>query len=115
MQPVTEEVVHDFPNKGGRMRERAGGIHYTMVNGEVLLEKGPHTGSYPGRVLRNARYHGLQRSGLAADRVTRTKYASALTAAEPPSAAVGVSPPELGCRSRRPKGTAGPGPTPVPQ
>jgi len=29
-----------------------------MVNGEVLLEKGTHTGSYPGRVLRNARYHG---------------------------------------------------------
>ena len=41
VQPVTEEeVVHDFPNKGGRMRERAEGIHYTMVNGEVLLERG---------------------------------------------------------------------------
>ena len=25
---------------------------------EVLLEKGTHTGSYPGRVLNNARYHG---------------------------------------------------------
>ena len=39
-------------------RSKAEGIHYTMVNGEVLLEKGTHTGSYPGRVLRNARYHG---------------------------------------------------------
>ena len=39
------------------MRELAEGIHYTVVNGEVLLEKGTHTGSYPGRVLHNARYH----------------------------------------------------------
>ena len=58
VQPVTEDVVHDFPNNGWRMRELAEGIHYTVVNGEVLLEKGTHTGSYPGRVLHNARYHG---------------------------------------------------------
>ena len=57
VQPVTEDVVHDFPNNGWRMRELAEGIHYTVVNGEVLLEKGTHTGSYPGRVLHNARYH----------------------------------------------------------
>jgi N-acyl-D-aspartate/D-glutamate deacylase len=38
------------------MRELAEGIHYTVVNGEVLLEKGQHTGSHPGRVIRNARY-----------------------------------------------------------
>ena len=56
VQPVTEDVVHDFPNNGWRMRELAEGIHYTVVNGEVLLEKGTHTGSYPGRVLHNARY-----------------------------------------------------------
>jgi len=54
---VTGDVVHDFPNNGWRMRELAAGIHYTVVNGEVLLEKGTHTGSYPGRVLHNARYH----------------------------------------------------------
>jgi N-acyl-D-amino-acid deacylase len=56
VQPITEDVVHDFPNNGWRMRELAEGIHYTVVNGEVLLEKGTHTGSYPGRVLHNARY-----------------------------------------------------------
>jgi len=56
VQPITEDVVHDFPNNGWRMRELAEGIHYTVVNGEVLLEKGTHTGSYPGRVLYNARY-----------------------------------------------------------
>ena len=52
--------MHDFPNNGWRMRELAEGIHYTVVNGEVLLEKGTHTGSYPGRVLHNARYHGTR-------------------------------------------------------
>src|SRR5215510_12088814 len=60
VQPVTEDVVHDFPNNGWRMRELAEGIHYTVVNGEVLLEKGTHTGSYPGRVLHNARYQNGQ-------------------------------------------------------
>jgi N-acyl-D-aspartate/D-glutamate deacylase len=54
--PIKEDVVHDFPANGWRMRELAEGIHYTVVNGEVLLEKGQHTGSYPGRVIRNARY-----------------------------------------------------------
>ena len=60
VQPVTEDVVHDFPNNGWRMRELAEGIHHIVVNGEVLLEKGTHTGSYPGRVLHNARYHSGQ-------------------------------------------------------
>jgi N-acyl-D-amino-acid deacylase len=56
VQPCKEDVVHDFPNNGWRIRELAEGIHYTVVNGEVLLEKGGHTGNYPGRVLHNARY-----------------------------------------------------------
>src|SRR4030095_16669542 len=51
--PLREEVVHDFPANGWRMRELAEGIHYTVVNGEVLLEKGNHTGRHPGKVLRN--------------------------------------------------------------
>jgi N-acyl-D-amino-acid deacylase len=60
VRPLPEDVVHDFPNNGWRMRELAEGIHYTVVNGEVLLEKGTHTGAYPGRVLRNARYLAQQ-------------------------------------------------------
>ena len=56
VRPVPEDVVHDFPSDGWRMRELAEGIHYTVVNGEVLLEKGTHTGSHPGRVLHNARH-----------------------------------------------------------
>ena len=48
--------MHDFPNNGWRIRELAEGIHYTVVNGEILLEKGAPTGRHPGRVLRNALY-----------------------------------------------------------
>src|SRR5436309_3037874 len=61
--PRKEDVVHDFPANGWRMRELADGIHYTVVNGEVLLEKGEHTGAHPGRVLRNARYHASPSGG----------------------------------------------------
>ena len=56
VRPVAEDKVHDFPANGWRMRELAEGIHYTVVNGEVLMEKGTHTGTHPGRVLHNARY-----------------------------------------------------------
>jgi len=56
VRPVAEDKVHDFPANGWRMRELAEGIHYTVVNGEVLMEKGTHTGSLPGRVLHNAGY-----------------------------------------------------------
>mgnify|MGYP003694064841 CR=1 FL=1 len=47
VRPVAEDKVHDFPANGWRMRELAEGIHYTVVNGEVLMEKGTHTGSLP--------------------------------------------------------------------
>jgi N-acyl-D-amino-acid deacylase len=56
VQPGKEDIVHDFPSNGWRIRELAEGIHYTVVNGTVLLEKGEHVGTYPGRVLRNAMY-----------------------------------------------------------
>jgi N-acyl-D-aspartate/D-glutamate deacylase len=56
VRPVAEDKVHDFPANGWRMRELAEGIHYTVVNGEVLMEKGTHTGTHPGRVLHNARH-----------------------------------------------------------
>ncbi len=54
--PVPEDIVHDVPNNGWRIREQAEGIEYTIVNGDVLIEKGQHTGELPGRVLRNALY-----------------------------------------------------------
>ena len=52
-----ETVVHDFPGGGWRIKEEAEGVHYTIVNGQVLLEDGEHTGALPGRVLRNSWYH----------------------------------------------------------
>jgi len=60
VRPGNQEVVHDFPNNGWRMRSLAEGIEYTVVNGEVLLERGTYMGATPGRVIRNARYHALQ-------------------------------------------------------
>jgi N-acyl-D-aspartate/D-glutamate deacylase len=52
-----EEVVHDFPAGGWRIKEPAEGVHATIVNGEMLLKEGKHTGALPGRVLRNSYYH----------------------------------------------------------
>jgi N-acyl-D-aspartate/D-glutamate deacylase len=52
-----ESVVRDFPSGGWRIKEEAEGVHYTIVNGTVLLEDGVHTGALPGRVMRNSWYH----------------------------------------------------------
>jgi N-acyl-D-amino-acid deacylase len=46
------EYVHDFPNGTGRMRTRAVGYAATLVNGQVVTEHGEHTGSRPGKILR---------------------------------------------------------------
>ena len=59
VKPGTQDVVHDLPNNGWRMRDIAEGIHYTVVNGEVLLEQGEPTGANPGHVLRNALYNAF--------------------------------------------------------
>ena len=56
VKPGPESVVHDFPAGGWRIKEPAVGIHMTIVNGQVLLEDGKHTGALPGRVLRNSWY-----------------------------------------------------------
>ena len=57
VRPLPESVVHDFPAGGWRVKEPAAGIMATIVNGEVLMENGKHTGALPGRVLRNTYYH----------------------------------------------------------
>jgi N-acyl-D-aspartate/D-glutamate deacylase len=57
VKPLPLEVVHDFPTGAKRIKEPAQGIHMTIVNGQVLLEDGKHTGALPGRVLRNSYYH----------------------------------------------------------
>jgi len=52
-----ETVVRDFPGGGWRIKEEAEGVHYTIVNGQVLLEDGEHTGALPGRIIRNSWWH----------------------------------------------------------
>jgi len=59
VRPLPLEVLHDFPTGAKRIKEPAEGIHMTIVNGQVLLEDGKHTGALPGRVLRNTYYKGL--------------------------------------------------------
>jgi N-acyl-D-amino-acid deacylase len=56
VKPLPLEVLHDFPTGAKRIKEPAQGIHMTIVNGQVLLEDGRHTGNLPGRVLRNTYY-----------------------------------------------------------
>jgi N-acyl-D-aspartate/D-glutamate deacylase len=50
------EYVRDLPANETRMIQRATGVHHTVVNGEVVIENGTPTGTYPGRVLRPTRW-----------------------------------------------------------
>ncbi|MGH7851795.1 MAG: N-acyl-D-amino-acid deacylase family protein [Candidatus Binatia bacterium] len=47
------EKVQDLPEGAPRYIQRAKGIHYTVVNGSVLMKNGTHTAVYPGKVLRS--------------------------------------------------------------
>jgi N-acyl-D-aspartate/D-glutamate deacylase len=46
------EVVDDLPGGARRLVQRARGMKATVVNGEVLLRDGKHTGALPGKLLR---------------------------------------------------------------
>ena len=46
------QVVDDLPAGARRLVQRARGIAATVVNGEVLLRDGQHTGALPGQLLR---------------------------------------------------------------
>ncbi len=46
---------HDLPHGAGRFVQRSDGYEATVVAGEVLMERGAHTGALPGRVLRSTR------------------------------------------------------------
>jgi N-acyl-D-aspartate/D-glutamate deacylase len=46
------EVVDDLPAGARRLIQRTRGVAATVVNGEVLLRDGKHTGALPGRLLR---------------------------------------------------------------
>jgi N-acyl-D-amino-acid deacylase len=52
--PLMPEVVYDLPTGARRLSQRSQGILATLVNGEVLIENGEHTGALPGQLLRRA-------------------------------------------------------------
>jgi len=50
--PDMPEVAHDLPAGARRLVQRARGFSATVVNGDVVLRDGKHTGALPGRLLR---------------------------------------------------------------
>jgi N-acyl-D-amino-acid deacylase len=50
--PEMPDVVNDLPAGARRLVQKARGFSATVVNGEVVLRDGKHTGALPGRLLR---------------------------------------------------------------
>ncbi len=50
-----DEVSRDGPGGTPRRVQGAEGVSHVIVNGEVVLDHGHHTGAFPGRVLRASR------------------------------------------------------------
>ncbi|MPY92620.1 MAG: amidohydrolase family protein [Acidimicrobiia bacterium] len=55
--PDMPYVAHDLPGGSVRLVQKSRGIAATVVNGEVLLEDGNHTGANPGQLLRGPLAH----------------------------------------------------------
>lgn len=53
MRLAMPDYVHDFPGGAGRLIQKAEGYDYTLVNGEVFMEAGQHTGALSGSLLRS--------------------------------------------------------------
>ena len=51
VKPCPLEWVNDLPGGKRRLIERAEGIAYTVVGGQVLFDHGEHQGVFPGRVM----------------------------------------------------------------
>ena len=47
------EIVNDFPGGAGRFIQRSTGYSKTIVNGEVFMQNGEHSGALKGKMLRN--------------------------------------------------------------
>ncbi len=46
------EIAHDFPGGAARFVQRARGYDATIINGELVLDQGRHTGALPGHLIR---------------------------------------------------------------
>ena len=55
--PGMPHLAHDLPAGAPRIIQKTNGIKYTLVNGEVFMEKNEHTGALAGRLLRGPLYH----------------------------------------------------------
>src|SRR5262249_21354359 len=51
---ISKHQIQDFPKGGVRYVTLPAGIDKVIVNGEILVDRGEHTGVYPGKVLRPA-------------------------------------------------------------
>jgi len=54
ISPLEPGEAHDLPGGAKRRKQLAKGIEWTVVNGQVLIERGEHTGTYPGKVARSS-------------------------------------------------------------
>jgi N-acyl-D-aspartate/D-glutamate deacylase len=54
VEPTEPQMVYDLPGGEGRLVQRAVGLDYTIVNGQVTFEGQTCTGARPGSVLRSA-------------------------------------------------------------
>ncbi|TML13764.1 MAG: hypothetical protein E6G39_09420 [Actinobacteria bacterium] len=50
--PEMPTVENDLPGGARRLVQKASGFKSTIVNGQVLIRDGAHTGAYPGQLLR---------------------------------------------------------------
>jgi len=48
------EAIFDLPAGGRRLVQRAEGYDATIKAGEVIFERGEHTGALPGKLVRRA-------------------------------------------------------------
>jgi N-acyl-D-aspartate/D-glutamate deacylase len=54
ISPLEPGEAHDLPGGAKRRKQLAQGIEWTGVNGQVLIDRGKHTGAYPGKVARSS-------------------------------------------------------------
>jgi N-acyl-D-aspartate/D-glutamate deacylase len=52
LNPAYPDFTNDIPGGKGRLFVRSFGYAATLVNGQVVVEQGEHTGARPGQVLR---------------------------------------------------------------
>ena len=51
---ASRKLVHDFPGGAPRFIQRSQGYRATIVNGEISVLEGEHTGTRAGGVLRHS-------------------------------------------------------------